>query len=228
MPSCKAISLSRFLSTLSLRRATVYLQVFWDCSRYFYPRSPCGERLTALWLIFPIKSFLSTLSLRRATSNYRDGLSTWGISIHALLAESDAQKRKIKQGITHFYPRSPCGERHGCVVGIDVGLKISIHALLAESDRTHLARIAAADNFYPRSPCGERHCRQVKISRFTVISIHALLAESDISRYTARPLSSYFYPRSPCGERPFSSSYGSAPALFLSTLSLRRATHASM
>ena len=80
-------------------------------------------------------------------------------------------------------------------------------------------------NFYPRSPCGERRA-----------------ASRASSAWTA-----YFYPRSPCGERPgftfcaqgagsisihallaesdsFSSSYGSAPALFLSTLSLRRAT----
>ena len=39
------------------------------------------------------------------------------------------------------------------------------------------------------------------------------------------PNTAYFYPRSPCGERPFSM-YGALPAkIFLSTLSLRRATH---
>ena len=59
-------------------------------------------------------------------------------------------------------------------------------------------------DFYPRSPCGER-LRQVD--------------SYSITRW-------YFYPRSPCGERPFSM-YGALPAkIFLSTLSLRRATNA--
>ena len=36
-----------FLSTLSLRRATNRPLMFLRLHRYFYPRSPCGERLTA-------------------------------------------------------------------------------------------------------------------------------------------------------------------------------------
>ena len=34
-----------FLSTLSLRRATWDLMGGLSCNAYFYPRSPCGERL---------------------------------------------------------------------------------------------------------------------------------------------------------------------------------------
>ena len=34
-----------------------------------------------------------------------------GISIHALLAESDSQKTVPKAADLNFYPRSPCGER---------------------------------------------------------------------------------------------------------------------
>ena len=63
--------------------------------------------------------FLSTLSLRRATSR----------------AETIATE------IGDFYPRSPCGERHG-IIGI-------INNVI--------------NDFYPRSPCGERqktHCQQ--------------------------------------------------------------------
>ena len=58
-----------------------------------------------------------------------------------------------------------------------------------------------------------------------IISIHALLAESDtISRQTARS-TPYFYPRSPCGERPLTVGVGALLSnIFLSTLSLRRAT----
>ena len=56
-----------FLSTLSLRRATYVLIRYRIKARYFYPRSPCGERpgqnlVNSVRLIF-----LSTLSLRRAT-----------------------------------------------------------------------------------------------------------------------------------------------------------------
>ena len=55
--------------------------------------------------------FLSTLSLRRATGDafYLDLVS--GISIHALLAESDAIGRRGRAARGNFYPRSPCGER---------------------------------------------------------------------------------------------------------------------
>ena len=56
------------------------------------------------------------------------------------------------------------------------------------------------------------------------ISIHALLAESDgqIERRAADPRD--FYPRSPCGERRILAYSSVMPRVFLSTLSLRRAT----
>ena len=106
----------KFLSTLSLRRATQryhrqaadrgYFYPRSPCGErppfspsgrmtrpYFYPRSPCGERLFMGWI-------------------FRVHLC---ISIHALLAESD-----------HLYDD---------ITGLD--FVISIHALLAESDMTH-------------------------------------------------------------------------------------------
>ena len=80
----------KFLSTLSLRRATSKTGSAANWSSDFYPRSPCGER-------HPGK---------------RSILYTPEISIHALLAESDAS--------------DAC---NGCNPDF-----ISIHALLAESD----------------------------------------------------------------------------------------------
>ena len=78
--------------------------------------------------------------------------------------------------------------------------------------------------FYPRSPCGERPRLASIFSDGAKISIHALLAESDESQQLFERPTRDFYPRSPCGERPFSM-YGALPAkIFLSTLSLRRAT----
>ena len=58
----------QFLSTLSLRRATRKVFVALIPDKYFYPRSPCGERLNGISLIIHIGGFLSTLSLRRATN----------------------------------------------------------------------------------------------------------------------------------------------------------------
>ena len=102
--------------------------------RYFYPRSPCGERLVIISFhpradlflstlslrratsititITCIVLFLSTLSLRRATQTRRQVRHSLDISIHALLAESDKRCQAL-----------------------DISAKrISIHALLAESD----------------------------------------------------------------------------------------------
>ena len=56
------------------------------------------------------------------------------------------------------------------------------------------------------------------------ISIHALLAESDLIALLCRHSHPYFYPRSPCGERPTGLTVTDVGVVFLSTLSLRRAT----
>ena len=146
-----------FLSTLSLRRATL-------------PPDP---------LALAILKFLSTLSLRRATADQQAGLHYQHISIHALLAESDAGR---------------CGRK-------EQGPGISIHALLAESDGTGWGVEPRGANFYPRSPCGERQLPGPLLPFAQGISIHALLAESDRRRPVAGQTAGHFYPRSPCGER---------------------------
>ena len=56
-----------FLSTLSLRRATLRRAASTRTPCDFYPRSPCGERQTGTWAVASSWVFLSTLSLRRAT-----------------------------------------------------------------------------------------------------------------------------------------------------------------
>ena len=56
-----------FLSTLSLRRATRPVSALYSVNRYFYPRSPCGERPCFIIFLHFATLFLSTLSLRRAT-----------------------------------------------------------------------------------------------------------------------------------------------------------------
>ena len=56
------------------------------------------------------------------------------------------------------------------------------------------------------------------------ISIHALLAESDAHQNRINKSLPYFYPRSPCGERQWAKEPKCSCRIFLSTLSLRRAT----
>ena len=79
-----------FLSTLSLRRATIISQHSAPNNGNFYPRSPCGERQLAAQDESIMFVFLSTLSLRRATAHYDNYNLHCVISIHALLAESDS------------------------------------------------------------------------------------------------------------------------------------------
>ena len=79
---------------------------------------------------------------------------------------------------------------------------ISIHALLAESDQRFAGFLWCFAYFYPRSPCGERPVLRHNVRQLELISIHALLAESDCHRIHSIRL----------------------VLLFLSTLSLRRAT----
>ena len=79
----------KFLSTLSLRRATKVPNQCKIDQQNFYPRSPCGERLSKRFIELWKLRFLSTLSLRRATRAPPYNLMIHHISIHALLAESD-------------------------------------------------------------------------------------------------------------------------------------------
>ena len=215
-----------FLSTLSLRRATLteinkmatgrisihallaesdvisenqYTQTF-----YFYPRSPCGERR------------VTVLGIQHRV----------GISIHALLAESDPQISIKLTFDINFYPRSPCGERP--IMDNIVFMPGQFLSTLSLRRATNAPRFTptASRNFYPRSPCGERP-----------------------DKHARQPTQPNFYPRSPCGERrvtvlgiqhragisihallaesdPTDQHQAYLRYQFLSTLSLRRATNA--
>ena len=170
--------------------------------------------------------FLSTLSLRRATKGQSSGAGISKISIHALLAESDDKSnkhagRKLVFLSTLSLRRATHNTKNNCI-----DCCISIHALLAESDAcitiiticivpflstlslrraTLPGKISESRyrHFYPRSPCGERRVEQSACPFLQSISIHALLAESDA-----------FLPADRMSHQEF-----------LSTLSLRRATH---
>ena len=170
---------------------------------YFYPRSPCGERLLRRFPNMSLRiisihallaesdggrcpprhrhgRFLSTLSLRRATLSQDYTEQPTDISIHALLAESDLDALCARcPGLKFLSTLSLRRATHN-LEELGYLLIISIHALLAESDFIKYC-----------------HWRPPYL-----ISIHALLAESDCSRL----------------------SQPNSPPVFLSTLSLRRAT----
>ena len=74
---------------------------------------------------------------------------------------------------------------------------------LRRATNANLRRHSGDNDFYPRSPCGERHNINSSVNTADQISIHALLAESDTS----------------------SVNVSASGSTFLSTLSLRRATH---
>ena len=184
--------------------------------------------------------------MRRATSDCRTWTYERLISIHALLAESDPHLLGICGGGDNFYPRSPCGERperqsgrpqrpaflstlslrratsDGFHCGANVA--ISIHALLAESDNIN-SSVNTADQISIHALLAESDLSMAKVCQVvSSISIHALLAESDFMGPLIFNVQPHFYPRSPCGERPPRVLRHCTTYLFLSTLSLRRAT----
>ena len=102
---------------------------------HFYPRSPCGERRIH-YDNFNLHCVISIHALLAESDAIDVFLAVWAIiSIHALLAESDVTPEVSER----------------------VPLAISIHALLAESDALSQSSAISAPE----------------------ISIHALLAESD-------------------------------------------------
>ena len=103
----------KFLSTLSLRRATGIITTFAIIAGHFYPRSPCGERRCQRGPGVPDLDFYPRSPCGERLQRQIEFERYSDISIHALLAESDAY----------------CINDVRCIV-------ISIHALLAESDAT--------------------------------------------------------------------------------------------
>ena len=190
---------------------------------YFYPRSPCGERLLKKATSSPPGLFLSTLSLRRATGRLAVKRYRLNISIHALLAESDTVLPTMRPE-AWISIHALLAESDSRAMKLTLSSRISIHALLAESDFLGPQRCAAFPDFYPRSPCGERRWLRCWQLAAHDISIHALLAESDmchrVDRVRACISIHALLAESDCKNWRKQSSHHK----FLSTLSLRRAT----
>ena len=102
--------------------------------RNFYPRSPCGERRLWACSVGSACSFLSTLSLRRATALRASRQQPAGISIHALLAESDLRFSVFNLLDLSFLSTLSLRRATNNNNYVVTRGNISIHALLAESD----------------------------------------------------------------------------------------------
>ena len=139
--------------------------------------------------------------LAESDSGNNQYLCKAGISIHALLAESDHYKRPGCQQQGNFYPRSPCGERPE--VGIpNTNTSKFLSTLSLRRATRNGAILVDRDHISIHALLAESDQTDLEAAKTNIISIHALLAESDGGRGTGK-------------------TYG---ALFLSTLSLRRAT----
>ena len=169
----------------------------------------------------------SMLSLRRATTRGQGA----PVGVPYFYPRSPCGERReyllvVIVGYHNFYPRSPCGERHH-IPAAHVQLSIFLSTLSLRRATKHYSRMPARQKyFYPRSPCGERR-NSVNAGRNpTHISIHALLAESDWytrCRQSCRYISIHaLLAESDTKDKK----YKIKKAIFLSTLSLRRATSA--
>ena len=148
--------------------------------------------------------FLSTLSLRRATF-FANVKNVWDhVFLSTLsLRRATTMRPWMQAAMTYFYPRSPCGERP------------SARSLVASLSRQFLSTLSLRRATVGDTPpcCG------------CMISIHALLAESDLTFTFTLILLSVISIHALLAESDFKANVHRAKSrLFLSTLSLRRAT----
>ena len=171
-----------FLSTLSLRRATTIRTPLFSTSTYFYPRSPCGERPRPIPAVTRVANFYprSPCGERPPRAGHCRGCD--GISIHALLAESDAGRQPVLVQIVEFL--STLSLRRATYAPLTSELHCLFLSTLSLRRATHPGQPVRGmpSHFYPRSPCGERRSVASVAFASVLISIHTLLAESDTTR----------------------------------------------
>ena len=144
-----------FLSTLSLRRATVLALCSCGGAFDFYPRSPYGERRANSQTAQQEQRISIHALLTESDKNSLSDVIDRSISIHALLTESDASNQRERQE-QRISIHALLTESDSKTLQNWRKPHISIHALLTESDNIRSIRQSTAGNFYPRSPYGER------------------------------------------------------------------------
>ena len=102
MTHTQKFCVSTFLSTLSLRRATLKIPLHCLAIHNFYPRSPCGERRNFSQNRHPLHNFYPRSPCGERQRFHAADISTRRISIHALLAESDCMTHTQKFCVSTF------------------------------------------------------------------------------------------------------------------------------
>ena len=169
---------------------------------HFNPRSPCGERRTALIVAPMLPVFQSTLPVWGATGGEDQKSLGKHISIHAPRVGSDGQLQAGQLPVKAFQSTLP-------VWGATALLLVPLGGLPFQST---LPVWGATKIFTSRT-------------KFKEISIHAPRVGSDDRPPHLHHLPRDFNPRSPCGERHRRISLGKGTRKFQSTLPVWGATH---
>ena len=170
---------SRFLSTPSVRRATVCFSA--------------GR----VGIVISIHALRAEGDLRKENRGIRQQ-----ISIHALRAEGDPRPGRAVFRPLNFYPRPPCGGRPV----LPKNHRPSVHDFYPRppcGGRLLLLRYQPRRRKFLSTPSVRRATIVLSFLLFLIeISIHALRAEGDSARLILTSALWNFYPRPPCGGRP--------------------------
>ena len=131
-----------------------------------------------------------------------------------------------KARVLNFYPRSPCGERRFKTQVCNFLYHFYPRSPCGERHNIN-GSVTTSDNFYPRSPCGERLINTYHRIFGGGISIHALLAESDDPGTSVFRGWTLFLSTLSLRRATMTHTQKFCASIFLSTLSLRRATSSS-
>ncbi len=166
--------------------------------RRFYPRDPCGPRLSDAGLVclmagVSIRATRAGRDAARVTSRDRQAK----VSIRATRAGRDL----VLAGPTRlgqcFYPRDPCGPRLAQIDLVIVEEAVSIRATRAGRDMVIRTANRPCSSFYPRDPCGPRRAPHVLRQVQHAVSIRATRAGRD-----TRPALSHARPERFLSARP--------------------------
>ena len=191
-----------FLSTLSLRRATLqrnhgkHLTLI-SIHALLAESDKQAKALKVSALCISIHALLAESDLATRQPYY-----VCGISIHALLAESDCSARFGFCRPRYFYPRSPCGERPD-----------DTDNAAREEEFLSTLSLRRATFSLPETPTlVVLFLSTLSLRRATQSSAKSTPEEAFLSTLSLRratgtlsdtsDVTANFYPRSPCGERP--------------------------
>ena len=130
-----------FLSTLSLRRATVV------------SRASCRGQTISIHALLAESDSSSSVRLSRRSNFYP----------RSPCGERLLLDRFKASGGFYFYPRSPCGERHS-TGGHPFRSLRDFYPRSPCGERPDMRKfVGMMSNFYPRSPCGERQTKTLSL-----------------------------------------------------------------